>query len=71
MKKACLNITLALLFGVVSLIAVGCHGPGETAAERKQDLKRQNRLQHQMIVDDIDAVFLNDRPSRLSEYTVR
>lgn len=71
MKKACLNIALALLFGVICLAGTGCHGLGETVAERRQDLDRQNELQYQMITDDIDAVFLNDRTSRLSEYTVR
>lgn len=48
-----------------------CHGSGETTAERSMRHTRQYRLQNEMLIDDVDAIFLNDRPSRLSEHSVR
>ena len=71
MKKICLKIVLCAVFTAVVLTICGCHGLGETSVERAQDHARQSRLQGQMLVDDIDAIFLKNRTSRLSEYTVR
>lgn len=48
-----------------------CHGAGETSNERGDDQARQLRLNGSMLIDDIDAIFQQDRPSRLTEYGVR
>ncbi len=48
-----------------------CHGLGETSQERAERHTRQNKLESQMLVDDIDAFLLTEQPSRLSEYSVR
>jgi len=71
MKKICLKIVLFVVFSVVALTVCGCHGLGETPVERADDHARQSRLNGQMLIDDIDAIFMTDRASRLSEYTVR
>ena len=71
MKKICLKVMLYAVFSAVVLSVCGCHGLGETRAERAEDRARQLRLEGQMLVDDIDAILLFDRTSRLSEYTVR
>ena len=71
MKKICLKIMLCAVFFAVVVGVCGCYGLGETKAERAEDHARQLRLEGQMLVDDIDAIFMLDRTSRLSEYTVR
>ena len=48
-----------------------CHGSGETTSERSMRHTRQYRLQNEMFIDDVDAVFMTDRPSRLSEHSIR
>lgn len=48
-----------------------CHGAGETTSERSMRQTRQFRLQNEMLIEDVDAVFMTDRPSRLSEHTIR
>ncbi|MBE0537834.1 MAG: hypothetical protein IH624_19410 [Phycisphaerae bacterium] len=63
---ACLLVSIA-----VSLLGCGGGASGETAAEvhrRHIDVVRTNNLQMQ---DDLDALFLLDRPSRLSSRYVR
>jgi hypothetical protein len=49
----------------------GDHGLGETPEERRADHMRQLRLNGSMMMDDFDAIMEQDRPSRLTEYTVR
>jgi len=71
MKTFFVNTLLVMCFVVICLTVFGCHGLGETADERSQDHARQKRLHKQMLVDDVDAILLKDRPQRLSEYTVR
>ncbi|HBG78667.1 MAG TPA: hypothetical protein DDW84_07495 [Phycisphaerales bacterium] len=71
MKKVLISILLAFVLTVIGASVSGCHGLGETAAERADDHKRQRTLTDQMITDDVDAAFQTDRPSRLTEYTVR
>ena len=71
MKKICLKIMLCAVFSAVVLSVCGCHGLGESKAERAEDHARQSRLEGQMLINDIDALFMTDRASRLSEYTVR
>ena len=61
----------ACLLVSITVSLLGCAGSGETAAEvhRKHiDVVRTNTLQ---IQDDLDALFMLDRPSRLSERYVR
>jgi hypothetical protein len=50
---------------------IDCHGLGETAAEQSDDHARQLRLNGSMYIDDEEAWYQMDRPSRLTEYTVR
>jgi hypothetical protein len=50
---------------------IGDHGLGETPDERKADHMRQLRLNGSMMMDDIDVWNQQDRPSRLTEFTVR
>jgi len=71
MKKICLEIMLCVVFLAVAFSVCGCQGLGRTPGERADDLARQSRLNGQMLIDDIDAIFQTDRASRLSEYTVR
>ncbi len=65
------GILLACVLLALALTTIGCHGLGETAHERSDDHSRQLRLNGSMMIDDIDAIFQQDRPSRLTEYTVR
>jgi hypothetical protein len=71
MKKVLLNVMLAVILTASMLALVGCHGMGETVAEKSDDNARTTRLNGSMLVDDIDAIFGLDRQSRLSEYTSR
>jgi hypothetical protein len=71
MKRVLVSILLAFVLSIIGLSVSGCHGLGETSAERSDDHKRQMRLNNQMLIDDIDAILQTDRPSRLSENTVR
>jgi hypothetical protein len=67
-------LTVILLVCVLSFTAVfmvGCHGMGETVAERSDDHTRMNRLNGSMLVDDIDTIFGLKQPSRLSEFVAR
>jgi len=50
---------------------IDAHGLGETAAEQTDDHARQLRLNGSMMIDDIEDILQWDRPSRLTEYTVR
>lgn len=71
MKRVLIIVLLAVVLSIFTVSLIGCHGLGETAAERSNDHSRQLRLNGSMLVDDIDAILQQDRPSRLSEYTVR
>jgi len=60
------------LFTVLIGVLAGCMGtPGETAEEvhtRHVGVMKENHLQMQ---DDIDAILMLDKPSRLSDKLVR
>jgi hypothetical protein len=71
MKKVLISILLVFVLSIIGMSVVGCHGLGETSAERADANKRQKKLQDQMLIDDIDAIFHSDRPTRLTEDTVR
>ena len=42
---------------------------GETAAEGHRRHIRNHRLNRQMMMEDIDTLFMTDQPSKLSEWT--
>ena len=68
MKKSWIKTVLVLFFAVIIASVSGCSGQlGETRAEGHRRHKRIIRIQHKQIAEDIDAVLLFDRPSRLSE----
>ena len=71
MKRVLCSILLAAILSILTISAIGCHGCGETSKERTDDHIRQLRVNGSMMVDDIDAVLGQDRPSRLTEYSVR
>jgi hypothetical protein len=71
MKRILLGILLAIALSVSAVLVSGCHGLGETAAERSNDHSRIIRLNGSMLIDDIDAIFQMDHPSRVTEYSVR
>ena len=66
-----LPVILVILLAAVSILATAGAAPGMTKKEvhrRHIDMVNNNLLQMQ---DDIDAVLLIDRPSRLSDMVVR
>jgi hypothetical protein len=71
MRRMVVSILLVVLLSMITLSAVGCHGLGETTAERSDDHIRQHTLNGSMMIDDVDAWLHLDRQSRLTEYTVR
>ena len=71
MKRILVSILLAAVLSIFAVSVIGCHGCGETSAERSYDHSRQLRVNGSMLIDDIDAILEWDRPSRLTEYTVR
>lgn len=65
-------ITVVLVLAVITgLCLTGCSGMGRTKQEVHRD--HYNTVQHQLwqMQDDVDAVFMLDRPNRLSEKIVR
>ncbi len=71
MKRVICSILLAVVLSILTISLAGCHGLGETSEERSADHARQLRLNNEMLIDDIDAIFQTDRPSRLTDMTVR
>ena len=72
------NIKISMLFVVLLAMVFGLcgcgknwHGLGETVAERNRRKSLKRSIDQQQRVDDVDAILLNDRPSRLSKYKVR
>lgn len=71
----CLGHATAAVFngandGVIRPV-MDSHGLGRTEEEHTADHARQLDLNGQMFIDDLDAILQWDRPSRLSEYTIR
>lgn len=60
---------LAVFLSVLVFLPYGCayEQPGETLAEGKRRHKRVLRINNQEMMEDIDKVFLLDRPSRLTD----
>jgi hypothetical protein len=71
MKKVLPGILLAVVLSIFAVSVIGCHGLGETTAERANDHSRQLRLNGSMMIDDIDAILQWDRESRLTDFYVR
>ncbi len=73
MKRIVYSILLAIVMSIWTISLVGCHhhGLGETHEEMEADHTRQLRLNGSMMIDDIDAILQQDRPSRLSDIHVR
>ncbi|MGA2915441.1 MAG: hypothetical protein ABSE89_05395 [Sedimentisphaerales bacterium] len=71
MKRVVCSILLAVVLSILTISLFGCHGMGETSEERSADHARQLRLNGSMMIDDIDAILQQDRPSRLSDIPVR
>ena len=64
--KVILVIVLCALF----LVPLGCRSYnqlGETAAEGHRRHKRALRINHQEMMAELDAAFLLDKPSRLTD----
>ena len=65
---------ICVIFLANVFFAPGCQqmpGRGRTAAERQRTHQRVKETANQQIADDLDTIFLYDRPSRLSELRVR
>ena len=71
MKRILLSILLVMVLSIFALSVIGCHGLGETSAERSDDHARQLRLNGSMMIDDIDAILQQDRPSRLTDLSIK
>lgn len=59
-------IGFAVIFMLVCYLA-GCSQPGETTAEGKRRHLRNQRINQQEMMADIDKTLLLDKPSRLSD----
>ncbi len=65
-------VTLVLILAIVAGVFLsGCVAPGRTKAEVHRN--HYDRFQHDswQFQDDVDAVFMIDRPGRLSDKMVR
>ena len=61
-------LALAFVLGVMVLWSCGCASyPGETVAEANRRHKRVLRTNTQMMMADIDTVWMLDRPSHLTD----
>lgn len=71
MKKNRIILLALVLTMAAGLLLGGCAAPGRTSAEVHRD--HMNTWQHDLwqMQDDVDAVLMIDRPSRLSDKFVR
>jgi len=63
------KVILPVILLVLVFVPFGCSSsqPGETSAEGHRRHKRMARINQQEMMADIDAVFMLDEPSRLTE----
>jgi hypothetical protein len=64
------KVILAVFLWVLVFLPCGCQSyeqPGETAAEGRRRHLRNERINRQQMMADIDKVMLFDRPSRLTD----
>jgi len=72
MKNISQFLILVIFFAVIFWTqGCGIHGQGETAAEGHRRHKRVLENDIRQVADDLDAVFMLDRPSRLGELRIR
>lgn len=76
MKNSCVfTYFKALFFGLVICVISFCFGcagtPGETVCEVNRRHRRVFNHAHLQLQDDVDALFLIDAPSKLSDYMAR
>ena len=60
----------AIGFAVITMLVcflAGCSQPGETVAEGRRRHIRNQRINQQEMMSDIDTALLLDEPSRLSD----
>lgn len=69
MKDKFISIVLSIVLCVVAFGVFGCSTEqmGETVAEGHRRHIRISRINRQALIEDIDAVFQIDRPTRLAE----
>ena len=69
MKNRFISTVLGIMLCVAAFSAVGCSTEqmGETAAEGHRRHIRNMRISRQAMMEDLDAVFQMDRPTRLAE----
>ena len=59
------------LFAAILVSISGCAGTGETASEVRDRHKTIMKSELRMVQDDVDAVLLLDKPTRLSDKLTR
>jgi len=62
---------ILIVLCAIGLSLAGCSSPGETSDEINVRHQRVLRNDLQQIQDDVDAVFMLDKPSRISDKPVR
>ncbi|HPD47971.1 MAG TPA: hypothetical protein P5279_15095 [Anaerohalosphaeraceae bacterium] len=76
MKKMLLARSLRVLIFACLLVSItvallGCAGTGQTRAETQRNHSDVVKTNWGMMQDDLDAIFMLDKPSRLSSRYVR
>ena len=64
-------LILTVLLLSVFIGVVGCAGQGHTAAELRRERIRTFEADKQAMYDDLESTLMIDRPSRLSDKSVR
>lgn len=64
-----LRLFAAVILCVLGMMLSGCswRHPGETVSEVNRRHDRMLRLNSEMMLSDLDHVFMTDRPSRLTD----
>ena len=75
MKKPA-AITITVVFAAIAVLSCGCAsrdmpGMADTQLERQVRINSVKDTQRRQLVDDWDLFWLQDRPSRLSQFPVR
>ena len=64
-------LILAMVLLAVCLSVVGCAGQGHTAAELRRERLRTFEADKKAMYDDLERTLMIDRPSRLSDKSLR
>ena len=64
-------LILAVLVLSMCFSIVGCSGQGHTSAELRRERLRSFESDRKAMYDDVESVLMMDRPSRLTDKTVR